>query len=154
MHAYIVVSLLTGARTEELRALTWNHLDLEGDTKAIPPTPPSIQLWRSVRASGETKTKRSRRTLELPALCVDALRQHRHHQLGQRIRMGERWLDNDLVFATRYGTELDPANVRRAFRSVAAAAGLKASEWTPAGCGTVSFRCYPAQVWRSRTLRT
>src|SRR5215203_6609410 len=88
MHAYIVVSLFTGARTEELRALTWNHLDLEGDTKAIPPRPASIQLWRSVRASGETKTKRSRRTLELPALCVDALRQHRHHQLGQRIRMG------------------------------------------------------------------
>jgi integrase len=40
-------------------------------------------------------------------------------------------VDNDLVFATRYGTELDAANVRRAFRSVAAAAGLEASEWTP-----------------------
>jgi hypothetical protein len=24
--------------------------------------------------------------------------------------MGERWVDNDLVFATRYGTELDAAN--------------------------------------------
>ena len=131
MHAYVVVSLLTGARTEELRALTWSHLDLDGDANAIPPTPPSIQLWRSVRASGETKTKRSRRTLELPALCVDALREHRHRQLAQRIRMGERWVDNELVFATRYGTELDAANVRRAFRSVAAAAGLEASEWTP-----------------------
>jgi len=42
--------------------------------------------------------------------------------------MGERGVDNDLVFATRYGTELDAANVRRAFRSVAAAAGLEASE--------------------------
>ena len=29
------------------------------------------------------------------------------------------------------GTELDAANVRRAFRTVAAAAGLDASEWTP-----------------------
>jgi integrase len=83
MHAYVVVSLLTGARTEELRALTWSHLDLEGDAKATPRTPPSIQLWRSVRAGGETKTKWSRRTLELPALCVDALREHRHRQLAQ-----------------------------------------------------------------------
>jgi integrase len=131
MHAYVVVSLLTGARTEELRALTWSHLDLEGDASGLPPTPPSIQLWRSVRAGGETKTKRSRRTLELPALCVDALREHRQRQLAQRIRMGQRWVDNDLVFATRYGTELDAANVRRAFRTVAAAAGLEASEWTP-----------------------
>lgn len=41
-------------------------------------------------------------------------------------------MDNDLVFATRYGTELDAVNVRRrAFRSVAAAAGLQASAWTP-----------------------
>ncbi len=33
MHAYIVVSLLTGARTEELRALTWRNLDLDGDRR-------------------------------------------------------------------------------------------------------------------------
>jgi integrase len=131
MHAYVVMSLLTGARTEELRALTWSHVDLEGAASGQPPKPPSIQLWRSVRAGGETKTKRSRRTLELPALCVEALRDHRQHQLAQRIRMGERWVNNDLVFATRYGTELDAANVRRAFRTVAAAAGLEASEWTP-----------------------
>lgn len=55
MHAYVVVSLLTGARTEELRALTWDHLDLDGD-------PPSIEVWRSVRRGGETKTPRSRHT--------------------------------------------------------------------------------------------
>jgi site-specific recombinase XerD len=54
-----------------------------------------------------------------------------HSQLARRIRMGDQWVENDLVFATRHGTELDAANVRPAFRTVAAAAGLKASEWTP-----------------------
>ena len=39
MHAYIVVSLLTGARTEELRALTWDHVDLNGNPGATPPIP-------------------------------------------------------------------------------------------------------------------
>jgi integrase len=29
LYAYIVVSLLTGARTEELRALTWSHVQLD-----------------------------------------------------------------------------------------------------------------------------
>ena len=43
MNAYVVVSLFTGARTEELQALTWKHLDLDGD-------PPSMQVWRSFRA--------------------------------------------------------------------------------------------------------
>ena len=66
MNAYVVVSLLTGARTEELRALTWSRVHLYGN-------PPTIDLWRSVRAHGETKTTKSRRTLELPARCVEAL---------------------------------------------------------------------------------
>lgn len=34
MHAYIVLSLLIGARTEELRALTWSHVDLDGKPAA------------------------------------------------------------------------------------------------------------------------
>jgi len=35
------------------------------------------------------------------------------------------------VFASRVGTELNPANVRREFRRVVAAAGLNPGEWTP-----------------------
>ena len=49
MHAYIVVSLLTGARTEELRALTWDHVDLDGEPNARIPVPPHVAVWRSVR---------------------------------------------------------------------------------------------------------
>ncbi len=109
LHAYIVVSLLTGARAEELRALTWSHVDFEA-------TPPVIMVWRSVRAGGDTKTRKSRRTLELPQPCVNALRVHRDH---------------DLVFASRTGTALNPGNVRRSFRTVATAAGLNAADWTP-----------------------
>jgi integrase len=36
MHAYITLSLLTGIRTEEARALRWAHVDLDGDTAARP----------------------------------------------------------------------------------------------------------------------
>jgi len=62
LHPYIVVSLLTGAQTEELRALRWTHVHLEGRATAIPPVLPYIEVWRSVRATGDTKTRRSRRT--------------------------------------------------------------------------------------------
>jgi integrase len=124
MHAYIVVSLLTGARTEELRALTWSHPDLDGE-------PPSVQLWRSVREGGDTKTRLSRRTLELPNECVVALRAHRRWQTQSRMRNAARWPDNDLVFTTQLGTPLDAANVRRAFRQVAEDARLRAEDWTP-----------------------
>ena len=123
LHAYIVVSLLTGARTEELRALTWSHVDLNA-------RPPVIMVWRSVRAGGDTKTRKSRRTLELPQRCADALRLHRDRQDQLRKRAGDRWHDNDLVFASRVGTALWAGNVRRSFRSVLAAAGLDPAEWT------------------------
>ena len=110
--------------TEELRALTWSHTDLDGD-------PPSVQLWRSVREGGDTKTRLSRRTLELPNDCVVALRAHRRWQTQSRMRNAARWPGNDLVFTTQLGTPLDAANVRRAFRQVAEKAGLRAEEWTP-----------------------
>lgn len=60
MHAYIVVALLTGARTEELRALTWDHVFLKGKPDADPSQPPHIAVWRSVRRGGDTKTRKSR----------------------------------------------------------------------------------------------
>jgi integrase len=57
LHHYIVVSLLTGARTEELRALRWYHVHLDGNPDARPPIPPHIEVWRSVRRGGDTKTR-------------------------------------------------------------------------------------------------
>jgi integrase len=74
MHAYITLSLLTGIRTEEARALRWAHVDLDGDPAARPPVPPHVAVWRSVGTHGETKTELSRRTLGLPAVAVQALR--------------------------------------------------------------------------------
>jgi hypothetical protein len=59
------------------------------------------------------------------------LRIHRKAQMESRVAAGEGWVGLDLVFTTRLGSPLDAANVRRAFRRVAAAAGLDASAWTP-----------------------
>jgi len=67
LHAYIVLSLLTGARTEEVRALRWEHVDLTGRPDATPPVPPSISVLRSVRVGGDTKTLKSRRRFAMPA---------------------------------------------------------------------------------------
>jgi integrase len=131
MFAYIVVSLLTGARTEELRALTWDHVDLLGRPDAVPPIPPHIAVWRSVRADGDTKTRKSRRTLALPGRCIDALSDHRRYQVAYRENAPARvW--SGFVFCSASGHQLDASHVRRAFRTaIRAAEGVTASEWTP-----------------------
>jgi integrase len=59
------MSLLTGARTEELRALDWVHVNLDARTAYV-------EVWRSVREGGDTKTKKSKRTLAVPELCIEA----------------------------------------------------------------------------------
>ena len=132
MHAYIVVALLTGARTEELRALTWDHVFLKGDPHADPPLPPYMAVWRSVRAGGDTKTRKSRRTIALPARCVDVLWQHWEDQGWDRLAAGDKWEENGLVFSSAVGKPLDATNVRRAFRqAISKAEGINPNEWTP-----------------------
>lgn len=131
LRAYIVLSLLIGARTEELRPLMWSHVDLEGNQEAKPPIPAHIVVWRSVREHGDTKTPLSRRSLALPQRCVEELRLQRERQAIARAKAGLRWQENDLVFCTRYGTALGAGNIRRAFRRVADAAGLVGKDWTP-----------------------
>jgi integrase len=131
IRAYVVVSLLTGGRTEEMRALTWANVDLTGAPDVDPPVLPSIRVWRSVRVTGDTKTRLSRRTLAMPKRCVDVLAQQREAQASARQRAGATWEDRDLVFSTRTGGELAAGNVRRAFRLIAKEAGLEPGEWTP-----------------------
>ena len=121
LHAYIVLCLLTGVRSEEARALTWDHVDL--DTRAI-------AVWRSVRAHGDTKTNRSRRTLRIPQIAVEALQEQLKRQAGLRSTAGELWQEHGLVFITTVGTPHESHNLRRDFRRVTTSAGLGA-RWVP-----------------------
>jgi integrase len=130
MHAYITLSLLCGLRTEEARALRWAHVDLDGDPEARPPVPPHVAVWRSVRAHGETKTERSRRTLGLPAAAVQALRAWSGSQAGERLAAGDGWQDTGLVFTNHVGAALDAGNVRKMFKRICTEAGV-GDGWTP-----------------------
>jgi len=130
LEAYTTVSLTTGMRTEEARALSWPHVDLEGKPDADPPVPPNVAVWHSVRAHGETKTEKSRRTLALPQTPVQALLRQQERQEGWRREAGSRWQETGLVFTTTLGTELDAANVRREFRKICKDAKIEGN-WTP-----------------------
>jgi integrase len=128
--AYVVLCLLTGIRAEEARALTWEHVDLDGDPAVVPPVPPHVAVWRSVRAHGDTKTEKSKRTLRLPERAVAALREHMARQAEHQLIAGDLWQEHDLVFSSSVGTPLDAANVRRAFKKITTAAGL-GNNWKP-----------------------
>jgi len=86
LYAYVVLSLLVGLRTEEARALRWDHVHLDADSGL----PSRVDVWRSVRAHGDVKTSKSRRSLALPAMAVAALTEHRERQASDRLRACER----------------------------------------------------------------
>jgi integrase len=83
-----------------------------------------------VRTHGDTKTERSRRTLELPKRAAEALRKHHKRQAAQKLKAGEAWRNNNLVFCSPTGTPLDAANVRCAFRLITKKAKI-GENWTP-----------------------
>lgn len=139
LHAYFALSLMTGVRTEEARALLWSHV-VAWVPRAKEWRPVgeagfrhkkyAVYVWRSVREDGDTKTEKSRRTLEIPDEVAKALKAHHTRQAQQRLLAGEEWVDNDLVFATGTGRPLDAANVRRSLRHVTKKASL-GENWTP-----------------------
>jgi len=144
LEAYITLSLLTGLRTEEARALRWDHVvtwvdDAAGwqpvtiagfDHASAGEDRIAIYVWRAQRHGGDTKTEKSRRTLALPRRCVEALREHRTTQAKDQLRAGVLWQDCGLVFCSTIGSPLDDHNVRRQFRKITEAAGL-GSTWVP-----------------------
>jgi integrase len=134
MEAYVILSLMTGARTEEIRALRWLHVDLEGEPRSKPPVPTHVDVWRSVRPHGDTKAERSRRTLALPQIAIDALRAHQRSQQDALRKVGQRWTRDFYFFATSTGSAMDSANVRRDFRAVLAKVdGFSPKDWAPPG---------------------
>lgn len=137
LEAYITLSLLTGLRTEEARALRWDHVVAWVGDQWLPVTQIgfdhdqlAVFVRRSERAGGDTKTPKSRRTLALARRCTAALREQKIRQATDRLAAGQLWQDHNLVFASTIGTPLDDHNVRRQFRKITQSAGL-GDTWVP-----------------------
>lgn len=138
IHPYIALSVFTGVRTEEARPLRWEHTHLnpiKGETCSCgqehPETgKPYVEVWRSVRLSGDTKTMKSRRTIALPRFVVAILMAYRVKEEIEREEAGRGRERMMFVFTTSNNTEYDPANVRRDLRAVVVKAGVP-GVWTP-----------------------
>ena len=92
--ALFVLAITLGLRPGELRALRWDHVDLDNGV---------IYVWRSTKRDGDTKTPKSRRSLVLPKRAIQALRAHKKRQAAERLIAGETWQDHGLVFCHEDG---------------------------------------------------
>jgi integrase len=90
------VALALGLRQGEALGLKW--ADINFDTGALRVRRASQRVPHQGTQLVETKTERSRRTLVMPPIVINALHAHRGRQAVERLAAGERWVDLDLVF--------------------------------------------------------
>lgn len=122
LEALIALALVTAMRHGELMALHWRDVDLEGKKLRIKQT--VAYDWKHGYITSDPKSKKSKRSIQLPRFVVNALLKHRKRQQECRLKVGERWEEQDLVFANRYGRYLAPWYTNRKFHKLLEEAGL------------------------------
>ena len=133
----LVLIAATGLRRGEALALRWEHVDFTDGSVRVSDTVSRIDGELVV---SEAKTDRSRRTVPLPPAIVSMLRAHRATQAGERLHAGRRWTDSGLVFATEFGTPVEPRNILRTIQTASARAGIE-------GVGVHTLRHSAATAW-------
>ncbi len=113
--ALFVLAITLGMRPGELRALRWDHIDLDQGI---------IHVWRSTRRDGDTKTPKSRRSLIMPKRAIQALRAHKKRQAAERLAAGEAWQDHGLLFCNEDGRPYTRDALNWRFAKVTKLAGI------------------------------
>ncbi len=126
------VALATGCRLGELLGLSWDDLADDGASIVVrrslaavdnidPETGKRHRTWRLA----EPKTAKSRRTVMLPAVAIEALRRQKARQAAARLAAGTAWQDrHNLIFSDALGRPARPDNVSGYFRAAVDRLGL------------------------------
>ena len=72
----------------------------------------------------ERKSRRSRRSISMPAVVVDAIKRHQTRQREERLRAGRYWQQTGLVFTSTIGTPMEAREVTRILHRTLTKAGL------------------------------
>jgi integrase len=122
LEALYSVALALGLRQGEALGLRWSDIELDAGVLRVRRA--SQRIPHQGTQLVETKTTRSRRTLVMPPIVINALRAHRARQAMERLAAGERWVDLNLVFASGRGTLADGPNITHRFHKLLQRAGL------------------------------
>ena len=116
------LALLTGMRRGELLGLKWEDIDFATGTLSVRRT-----LTRGKGGTwelGQPKTKSGRRSIALPASCVEALKRHRAHQAEERLRLGPIWEGQGFIFTSHTGHPLHVNTLMYQFKKLIEAADV------------------------------
>jgi len=122
LEAFIAMALCCAMRHGELAALRWQDINLEERRLSVKWTVGFD--WEYGFIVGDPKSKASQRSIQLPQFVVSSLLRHREKQQEWKLKLGDRWEENDLVFPNRYGRYHRPEHKGLQFHRLLAKADL------------------------------
>lgn len=119
--------VMTGLRRGEALGLTWSDVNFASGTMWVRRT---LQKIDGEFIVGEPKSRRSRRVITLPTVCIQALQRHREiaaarADVSQRQPLSHQ--PSDLIFTTRTGRPIDPRSINKAFARLLKRAAISPS---------------------------
>ena len=116
-YAFYLTAVMTGMRIGELLAMRWSNLDLENGQYHI-----RERVYMDI--FDVPKSRASIRSVDLTPSVVAALTAHRARQAENKLRMGEGYRDEGLIFCQEDGTSgLRQAEIRSTMKTLLAEAG-------------------------------
>ena len=126
LYVLLLIDVSTGMRRGEIVGLKWNDIDLKRGIlqvrRAIVRRPTELG---GGYAEAPLKTKRSRRSIMLPAYIVAILEQYRAQQMSIMQQNGQPWDEQRWLFCKPDGNHLNPQHdVYEEFKVILSKAGL------------------------------
>lgn len=118
------ISVLTGMRCGEVLGLRWSDVDFERKILTIRQTLSKIDDKGNYGLVPEAKTINAFRTVNLPGRLVASLIAHKGLIDHERVVLGDKYANNDLVVCTKNGSWVHPNNFRCAFNVTRDVLGL------------------------------
>ena len=118
---FFTLAIYGGFRRGELLGLEWKDVDFQNSIITIN----RISYYsKGAMQTGTPKTKKSMRSLKLPAVVFDLLNEYKAEQLKDRFKLGDAWINSDRLFTQWNGEPMGPDTARHWLEKFCAENGL------------------------------
>lgn len=120
---FFKLALYTGFRRGELLGLEWKDFDWERGIISVKRT----SQWTKERGIyiDTPKTKTSFRSLKMPDIIIDLLKQYKEWQDNYKASLGTKWIETDRLFTQAEGKPMDPASPYKYYEEFCKRTGMR-----------------------------